>query len=282
MSRLPDFASMDWQAPQIAVPDRARCRRLDDPGRHPGEAGLWPGRPEGTRLPFDISRHRALSARPLPDHVRQPALDHPAICRLLHGRGFQRLLPAQSCGRSEGPVGRLRSRHPSRLRFRPSAGVGRCRHGGRRDQLDLRHEDAVLGYSARSDDRFHDDERRGAAGARALHRRRRRTGRAAGRNSPARSRTTSSKSSWCGTPISIRPRRRCASSRTFSRSPRRTCRSSIRSRSPAITCRKPARRRISNSPIRSPTASNMCAPAWRPASRSTNSRRACRSSGRSA
>ena len=46
----------------------------------------------------------------------------------------------------------------------------------------------------------------------------------------------------------------------------RTCRSSIRSRSPAITCRKPARRRTSSSPIRSPTASNMCAPASRPAS----------------
>ena len=42
---------------------------------------------------------------------------------------------------------------------------------------------------------------------------------------------------------------------------RRRCRSTTRSRSPAITCRRPARRRISSSPIRSPTASNMCAPA---------------------
>jgi methylmalonyl-CoA mutase len=50
---------------------------------------------------------------------------------------------------------------------------------------------------------------------------------------------------------------------------RRTCRSSIRSRFPAITCRKPARRRISNSPTRSPMASNMCAPASKPASTST-------------
>ena len=37
------------------------------------------------------------------------------------------------------------------------------------------------------------------------------------RSSPARSRTTSSKSSWCGTPTSIRPNLRCASSRTSSR-----------------------------------------------------------------
>ena len=43
-----------------------------------------------------------------------------------------------------------------------------------------------------------------------------------------------------------------------------------------------ARRRTSSSPTRSPTASNMCAPASRPASTSTSSRRACRSSGRSA
>ena len=53
-----------------------------------------------------------------------------------------------------------------------------------------------------------------------------------------------------------------------------TCRNSIRSRSPAITCRRRARRRTSSSPIRSPTASNMSAPASRPGSTSTASRRA--------
>ena len=52
--------------------------------------------------------------------------------------------------------------------------------------------------------------------------------------------------------------------------------------SAAITCRRPARRRTSSSPIRSPTASNMCAPASRPGSRSINLRHGCRSSGRSA
>ena len=39
------------------------------------------------------------------------------------------------------------------------------------------------------------------------------------------------------------------------------CRSSTRSRSPAITCRRRERRTISSSPIRSPTGSNMSAPA---------------------
>jgi hypothetical protein len=47
-------------------------------------------------------------------YVNQPWTD-PAICRLLHGRGFQRLLSAQPRRRPEGTVGRLRSRHPSRL-----------------------------------------------------------------------------------------------------------------------------------------------------------------------
>ena len=72
-------------------------------------------------------------------------------------------------------------------------------------ELDLRHAHAVRRHPARPDDRVDDHERRGAAGAGALHRRRRGAGRAARRSSPARSRTTSSKSSWCATPTSIRP-----------------------------------------------------------------------------
>ncbi len=98
----------------------------------------------------------------------------------------------------------------------------------------------------------------------------------------ARSRTTSSKSSWCGTPTSIRPAPRCGSSPTSSRTPRRTCRSTTRSRSPAITCRKPERRPTWSWPTRWPTASNISAPAWRRALASTPSRRACPSSGPSA
>ncbi len=125
----------------------------------------------------------------------------------------------------------------------------------------LRHAHAVRRHRPLPDVGLDDHERRGAARPRALHRRGRRTGRAASKNSPARSRTTSSKNSWCATPTSIRPTLRCASSPTSSPSPRRTCRSSTRSRFPAITCRKPARRRTWSSPIRSPTASNTPAPA---------------------
>ena len=108
-------------------------------------------------------------------------MDHPAICRFLHRRGFQRLLPAQSRRRAEGAFDRLRSRHPSRLRLRSPARRRRRRHGRRRDQLDLRHAHAVCRHSARSDVGVDDHERRRAAGARALHRRRRGTRRAAGK-----------------------------------------------------------------------------------------------------
>jgi len=71
---------------------------------------------------------------------------------------------------------------------------------------------------------------------------------------------TSSKNSWCATPISTRPGHPCASSPIFSPTPRPRCRNLIRFPCPVITCRRPARRKISSSPIRSPTASNMCAP----------------------
>ena len=90
----------------------------------------------------------------------------------------QRLLPAQSGRRPEGPVGRLRPCDPSRLRQRPSARCRRRRHGRRGDRFDPRHAPAVRRHSARRDDGFDDDERRRAAGDGALCRRRRGAGRA--------------------------------------------------------------------------------------------------------
>ena len=89
------------------------------------------------------------------------------------------LLPPQPRGGTEGPLRRLRSRDASRLRQRPPPRVRRCRHGRRRDRFHLRHAHALLRHSARRDERVDDDERRRAAGARALCRRRGRTGRVA-------------------------------------------------------------------------------------------------------
>ena len=104
------------------------------------------------------------------------------------------------------------SDHPARRRRR--------RHGRRRDRFDLRHAHAVRRHPARQDDRVDDHERRRAAGPGALHRRRRGAGRAAGAALRARSRTTSSRSSWSATPTSIRRRPRCGSSPTSSPTPR--------------------------------------------------------------
>ena len=154
---------------------------MADARRHPGQAGLWRSRPRRHRFPADLARHRAVLARPLPHHVCQPALDHPAVCRVLHRGRFQRLLSPQPRCRAKRPVGRVRPRHPPRLRFRSSARHRRCRHGRRGDRFDLRHAHAVLGHSARPDERVDDHERRGAADPRAVRRRRRGTGRAAGK-----------------------------------------------------------------------------------------------------
>ena len=149
-------------------------------GGNPRQIPLFGKRSRRHRFPRDLAGDCALSARPLPHHVCQPALDHQAICRVLHGGRFQRLLPAQSRRRAKGPFGGVRSRHPSRLRFGPPARDRRRRHGRRGDRFDLRHAHAVLRHSARPDERVDDHERRGAADSRAVRRRRRGTGRAAG------------------------------------------------------------------------------------------------------
>ena len=75
---------------------------------------------------------------------------------------FYRQAPGR---RPEGPFGRLRSGHPSRLRQRPPARRRRCRQGRRRDRLRRGHEDPVRRHPARRDERLDDHERRGAAGA---------------------------------------------------------------------------------------------------------------------
>ena len=192
-SRIPSFD--DAELGDLAVPDDAAAQWADrvqrgqrqGPGRaglahprgHRGAAGLHRRRHRGPGLPADLSRHRAVPARALPDDVRQPAVDDPPVRRVLHRRGVQRVLPAQPRRRAEGPVGRVRPGHPPRLRLRPPAGRRRRRHGRRGDRLDPRHAPAVRRHPARPDERVDDDERRGAAGARALHRRRRGAGRQA-------------------------------------------------------------------------------------------------------
>ena len=99
--------------------------------------------------------------------------------------------------------------------------VGDVGKAGRGDRLGRGHEDPVRRHPARQGQRVDDHERRGDPGAGELHRRRRGAGGAARRSSPARSRTTSSRSSWSATPTSTRPSPRCGSSPTSSPTPRR-------------------------------------------------------------
>ncbi len=144
------------------------------------------------------------------------AVDHPAVRRLLHRRGVERLLPPQPGGRAEGPLGRLRPGHPPRLRLGQRARGGRRGQGGRGHRLGRGHEDPLRPDPARPDVGVHDHERRGAADHGVLRRRRRGAGREARGSSPGPSRTTSSRSSWSATRTSIRPCPRCGSSATSS------------------------------------------------------------------
>ena len=167
---IPDFSKLEFVDPQ-KPPVRAFGAPWLSPEGIPVKPVYDADDLAGIDFPRHLPWHRALPARPLSDHVRDAAVDRAPVRRLLHGGRFQRLLPAQSRRRPEGPLGRFRSRHPPRLRFRSSARWRRCRHGRRRDQFDLRHADAVLRHSARPDVGVDDHERRGAARDGALHRR---------------------------------------------------------------------------------------------------------------
>ena len=212
----------------------------------------------------------------------ETAVDHPPVRRLLHRRGVERLLPREPRRRADGAVGRLRSRHPPRLRLGPPARRRRRRQGRRRDRLGRGHEDPLRRRAARQDVGVDDDERRRAAGARELHRRRRgagRAARAAHRDHPERHPQGVHGPQHLHLSADALDADRAP---TSSSTRRRRCRASTRSRSPATTCRKPERRATSSSRSPSPTGSSTCAPRSRRASTSTPSPGGCRSSSPSA
>ena len=153
---------------------------LADAGGHPGQGAVHGRRPRRPRAHRHAAGLRAVRPRPATDHVRAAAVDHPPVRRLLDRRGVERVLPPQPRRGRPGRVGRLRPRHAPRLRLRPPARRRRRRQGRRGDRLGRGHEDPVRRHPARQDVGVDDHERRRAAGARRLHRRRRGTGRAAG------------------------------------------------------------------------------------------------------
>ena len=159
-------------------------------------------------------------------------------------KGLQRLLPAQSrCG-AKGIKHRVRSGDAPRLRLRSSPRVsGDVGMAG--VAIDSIQDMRTLfdGIPLDQDERVDDDERCRATDHGALHRRGGRARESSRSSLPARSRTTSLKSSWFATRTSIRPQlRACASSPTISLStPASGCRSSTASASAATTCRKQVR-----------------------------------------
>ena len=201
---------------------------------------------------------------------------------LLHRGGVERVLPAQPRGRAEGPVDRVRPGHPPRLRLRPPAGGRRRRHGGGGDRLDLRHAPALRRHPAGRDVGVDDDERRRAAGARALHRGGRGAGRAAReahRDHPERHPQGVHGPQHLHLPAAAVDADHL---RHLRATPRGRCRSSTRSPSPATTSRRPGPPPTSSWPTPSPTAWSTCGPGSTPAWTSTGSRRGCRSSSASA
>ena len=255
---------------------------MADARGHPGQARLQRGRSRRHRLPRDLAGRRALSARPLPDHVRQPALDHQAVRRLLDGGRFQRVLSPQPRRRAKGPFGRVRPRHPPRLRLRSSARDRRRRHGRRGDRFHLRHAHAVLRHSARPDERVDDHERRGAADPRAVRRGRRGTGRSAGETVRHHSERHSERVHGAQhlhlsahTLDADHLRHFCVH---LAKNAEVQLHLDLRLSHAGSRRDAGPRTRL----YARPTASNICAPGLRPASTSTASRRGCRSSGRSA
>ena len=164
-----------------------------------GGGSRWPARARGHRPPRQRSRGRSpegIDVLPVygPEHLEGlDALDTwPGLSPFLRGpyptmyttqpwtirqyAGFSTAEESNAFYRRNLAAGqkglsrRLRPRHPPRLRLRPPAGARRRRHGRRGDRLDLRRAHALRRHPARRDVGVDDDERRGAAGARALHR----------------------------------------------------------------------------------------------------------------
>ena len=88
---------------------------LADARGHRRQAALYRSRPRRRRSSRIAARLCPLHPWPACHHVCRPAVDDPAICRLLHGGSLQRLLSQGACGRPAGRFRRLRSRHPPRL-----------------------------------------------------------------------------------------------------------------------------------------------------------------------
>ena len=115
----------------------------------------------------------------------KPWTDKPWIFRTYAGhstaRELQRALSQEPQQGTDRPLGRLRSADADRLRQRSRAGARRGRQGRRAGQPSRRHARAVRRHSARHHEHLDDHQRHRGVADGALHRGRRRAGRAARR-----------------------------------------------------------------------------------------------------
>ena len=276
MSRIPDFAAVDFTDRPVGDNALAHARR------HRGEAGLRPDDLAGLDFLDTYPGIAPYLRGPYPTmYVTQPwtirqyagfstAEDSNAFYRRNLAAGQKGLSVAFDLATHRG----YDTDHP-----RVAGDVGMA--GVAIDSIyDMR--TLFVRHPARPDVGVDDHERRGAARARALHRRRRGAGRAAGkarRHDPERH------------PQRVHGAQHLhLSARALDAHHLRHLRLHRGAHAEVqldLDLRLPHAgggrdRTTSSSPTRSPTASNTCAPASPPGSTSTASRRACRSSGRSA
>ena len=222
MTRIPDFTKIDLGSAPAPAPASA-----------PAAVGEAYTTPEGIpvkpvyaaadtpELDFldTFPGIAAFPARPLPDHVRRRSRGPSASTR---ASPRPRILTPSTAATS--PPVRRACRSPSisppTAATTPTIRASWATSAWRASRSTPSTTCARCSTASRSQmSRVDDHERRGAAGAGALHRRGRGAGRAAGQTLPAPSRTTFSKSSWCATPTSTRLRPRCGSSPTSSPTP---------------------------------------------------------------
>ena len=249
-----------------------------DPRRHRREAPLHRRGPRRAGTSRCAAGLPALRPRSPGVDVRRPSLDVAPVRGLLHRRGVQRLLPQEPRRGPDRALHRLRSRHPPRLRLRPSEGRRRRRQGGRGHRLGRGHEGPVRRHPARPDVGVDDHERGGAAGDGHV---RRRSGGAGGGAGGARGYGAERHPQGVHGPQHLHLPARAVDAHR--RRHHRVHRARDAALQPHLDLRLPhagggGRRRCRSWPSRWPTASSTCAPRSGAGWTWTPSRRGCRSS----
>ena len=236
------FARRRIRTLSIRTASAGRTRRsmtmTDNPPTPARLAGL--GSPRRAR----VSRRVSLHPRHPADDVPRPALDDAAVRRVRDRGRVQPALPLPARAGRHRPQRRLRSADTDGLRLRPLR--SRRARSAASASPSTRSRTWRSSSTASRSSRVSTSMTINATAIILLalyvavgEAQRRR----AVERSPARSRTTSSRSTSRAAPTSIRRGRRCASSPTSSRSASASCRTGTRSRSAATTSARPARRR---------------------------------------